>query len=64
MGARMRRYQLLAEVDLHQRVAGMQLELLTDVLVRDRIVMLLVLYVIVDVDLDRLDVNVAIRLPR
>ncbi len=39
--ARMGRYRLLAEVDLHQRVTGMQLKLLTNVLMRYRVVMLL-----------------------
>ena len=50
------------EVQLDEGVAGVQFQALAHVLMRHRVMMLLVLDVIVDVDLHGLDVDVLIRL--
>ena len=60
--AGMRGHRLLAEVERDQGVAGVQLQGLTHVVVRDRVVMLLVLHVVVDIDLHRLDIDVTVGL--
>jgi hypothetical protein len=62
--ARMGGDQLLMEVELHKRVADMHLKAFTDVLMGHRVVVVLVVDVVVDVDLDCLDVDVAIGLAR
>ena len=61
MLTRMGGYQLPPEVDLHQVVAGMDFQMLTDVLVRHRVVVVLVADMVVNVDFDRLDCDVAVR---
>ena len=53
-------HRLLAEVECDQRVAGVQFQGLAYVLMRHRVVVCLVLHVVVDIDLDRLDVDVAV----
>lgn len=50
----------LPEVEGDQGVTGMQLQCFTDVLVRYRVVVPAVLYVIVDIDLDRFDLDITI----
>ncbi len=53
-------HRLLAEVQCDQRPAGVQLQGFTHVLMRDRVVMFLVRHVVVDIDLDRLDVDLVV----
>ena len=55
---------LLAEVQINQVITSVQFQSLSYVLVGNRIVMLLILHVIVDVDLYRLDSHVAVRVDR
>ena len=57
---RMARDQMLLVIDLKQSVASMELQLLAHILVWHRVVVLLIADVIVDVDLDRFDGDIAI----
>ena len=50
----------LPEGQGNQSVTGVQLKSLTNVLMRYRVVMLLILHVIVDVDLDRFDIYISV----
>ncbi len=56
----MARDQLLLVIDLKQSVTRMELQLLTHILVWHRVMVLLIADVIVDVDLDRFDGDIAI----
>ena len=60
--ARVCRHQLSSEVSFHQRVTGVEFELLADVLMGYRVAVLFVLDVIVDIDLDRLDGHIPVGL--
>ena len=60
----MARDQLLLVIDLKQGIARMELQLLTHILVRHRVMVLLIADVIVDVDLDRFDGDIAIGMHR
>lgn len=62
--ARVRGDELPSEVGFHQGLAGVQFQPLPHVLVRHRVVVVLVLHVVVDIDLYRLDVPIAVRLAR
>ena len=64
VGPDMRGHRLGPEVERDQRVTGVQLEALTHVLVRYRVMMLLILHVVVDIDFDRLDIDITVRMPR
>lgn len=61
---RMARDQLLLVIDLKQGIARMELQLLTHILVWHRVMVLLITDVIVDVDLDRFDGDIAIGMHR
>ena len=52
------------EVERDQRVTGVQFQCLAHVLVWNRVVMLLVVHVVVDIDLDRLDIDIAVGVAR
>ena len=52
---------LLAKVELDEVLTGVQLDLLTDILVRDRVVVLIELDVVVDVDLAAANVDIRVR---
>lgn len=62
MLTRMGRHRPLTEVQGDQGVNGVQLQGLADVLMRYRVMMLLIVHVIVDVDLHRLDLDIAVSL--
>ena len=53
---------LPTEVHLHQGFTGMQFQPFTDILMGNRVMVLIELDVIVNVDLDRLDRNVLVGL--
>ena len=54
--------QIAAEVDVQSFIPGMHLQLLSNVLMWNRVVVIVVLNVIVDIDLDLFDVNVLVGL--
>lgn len=60
----MARDQLLLVIDLKQCVACMELQLLTHILVWHRVMVPLIADVIVDVDLDRFDGDIALGMHR
>ena len=60
----MHRHPAALAVDLDQGVGGVQLQFLADIRMRHRVQVALVVDVIVDVDLDRLDCGVAVGVGR
>lgn len=55
---------LPAEIELDEMLTGMQLDLLTDVLVRDRVAVLVEFDVVVDVDLAATDIDILVGVLR
>lgn len=55
---------LPAEIELDEMLTGMQLDLLTDVLVRDRVAVLVDFDVVVDVDLAATDIDILVGVLR
>ena len=60
MLAWMGRNGLALEVQADQRLTGVQLQLFTDSLMGYRVVMVLILHVIIDVDLHGLDIDIGV----
>ena len=54
--------QLSPEVGFYQRVAGVELDLLANVLMGHRVAVQVVLDVVIDIDLDRLDRHIFVGL--
>ena len=61
--ARVRGDPLLPEVEFNQRFTGVQVQLLAHVLVRHRVIMAPVLDMVINVDRDRFDGDVAVGVP-
>ena len=54
---------LLPEVEFDQRFTGVQVQLLAHVLVRHRVIMVPILDMVINVDRDRFDGDVAVGVP-
>ena len=54
---------LLPEVEFDQRFTGVQVQLLAHILVRHRVIMVPILDMVVDIDRDRFDGDVAVGVP-
>lgn len=56
-------YALVVEVNLNQLIFGMQFQLLTYQVVRHRVKVLIVLYMVIDIHLDGFNIGIVISLP-